>query len=116
MHYGKKLEYKGEEALKEIEKLTAKADEVQNNLLREILIRNGETEYLRKYLRGSKDVSDFKRCVPVSTYKNIYPYIQRIALSGEDSSLISGHPITEMLCRSLYIFPLHVLSLLLITL
>lgn len=102
MEYGKKLEYKGEKALKEIEKLTAKADEVQNNILKDILTRNKETEYLRKYLKGnSKDVSEFKRRVPVITYKNIYPYIQRIA-NGEDSSLISGHRITEMLCRSLF--------------
>ncbi|KAA8549180.1 hypothetical protein F0562_000864 [Nyssa sinensis] len=96
---GKKLEYKGEEALKELEKLTAKADEVQENILKEILLRNGETEYLNKFMVGSKDVSEFKQCVPVITYKGIYPYIQRIA-SGENSSLITGHPITEMLCSS----------------
>ncbi|KAI9182365.1 hypothetical protein LWI28_024642 [Acer negundo] len=97
---GKKLEYMGEEALKEIEKLTAKADEVQNKILKEILTRNVETEYLNKYMKGSKDVSEFKRCIPVTTYKNIYPYIQRIANNGEDSSIITGHPITEILCSS----------------
>ncbi|XP_050237683.1 putative indole-3-acetic acid-amido synthetase GH3.9 isoform X2 [Mercurialis annua] len=37
--------------------------------------------------------------VPVTTYKDMFPYIQRIA-NGEDSSLITGHPITEMLCSS----------------
>ncbi|KAK0583345.1 hypothetical protein LWI29_035987 [Acer saccharum] len=97
---GKKLEYIGEEALKEIEKQTAKADEVQNKILKEILTRNVETEYLNKYMKGSKDVSEFKRCIPVITYKNIYPYIQRIANNGEDSSIITGHPITEILCSS----------------
>ncbi|GLT28508.1 hypothetical protein SLA2020_034340 [Shorea laevis] len=96
---GKKLEYKGEEALKEIEKLTAKADEVQEDILKEILQRNGETEYLNKHMKGSKDVLEFKHLVPVITYKYIYPYIHRIA-NGEDSSLITGHPITEMLCSS----------------
>lgn len=98
---GKKLEYKGEDALKEIEKLTAEAAEVQDGILKEIIKQNVETEYLNKYMKGSKDVSEFKRCVPVITYKNIYPYIQRIA-NGEGSSLITGQPITEMLCR----FPL----------
>lgn len=97
---GKKLEYKGEDALKEIEKLTEKADEVQESILKEILMQNGETEYLSKYLKGTKDVAEFKHCVPVITYKDIYPYIQRIA-NGEDDSLITGHPITEMLCRFL---------------
>ncbi|PON96582.1 GH3-like hormone conjugating enzyme [Trema orientale] len=97
---GKKLEYKGEAALKEIERMTTEADIVQEELLREILTRNCETEYLRQYMdKGTKDVSVFKKCVPVITYKDIQPYIQRIA-NGEDSSLITGHPITEMLCSS----------------
>lgn len=110
---GKKWEYKGEKALKELEKLTQNADEVQENLLKEILMRNGETEYLKKYLFGSKDVLEFKRSVPVITYKAIRPYIQRIA-NGEASSLITSHPITEMLCRSLtlstneYIYFVHI--------
>jgi hypothetical protein len=101
---GKKLEYKGEAALKEIERLTEKADEVQKNILKEILTRNRETEYLNKYMKGSKDVLEFKRNVPVITYMGVRPFIQRIA-NGEDSSLITGHPITEMLCRwSLILF------------
>lgn len=97
---GKKFEYKGEEALKELDRLTLKADEVQEKLLKEIITRNGDTEYLNKYLRGSKDVSTFRNLVPVIGYSGIKPYIQRIA-NGEDSSLISGHTIVEMLCRSL---------------
>ncbi|KAI4301386.1 hypothetical protein L6164_034669 [Bauhinia variegata] len=67
---GRKLEYKGEEALKEIERLTMKADEVQESILKQILTQNRETEYLNRI-------------------KN-----------GEDSSLITGHQITEMLCSS----------------
>ncbi|KAJ7972940.1 Indole-3-acetic acid-amido synthetase GH3.3 [Quillaja saponaria] len=96
---GKNLGYKGEEALKEIERLTSKADEVQESILKEILTRNGESEYLNKYIKGEKNIEEFKRLVPVITYKGILPYIQRIA-NGEDSSLITGHPITEMLCSS----------------
>lgn len=104
---GKKLEYKGEEALKEIERLTKNAEEVQEKILKDILKQNGETEYLKKYINDkscccrSKDnniVAEFKRCVPVVNFSCIFPYIQRIA-NGEDSSLISGHKITEMLCR-----------------
>ncbi|XP_077219146.1 putative indole-3-acetic acid-amido synthetase GH3.9 [Tasmannia lanceolata] len=96
---GKKLEYKGEEALKELEKLTEKADEVQEKILKEILTRNGGTEYLNKYLGGSTDISSFKHQIPVITYAGIRPYIQRIG-NGEDSSLISAHPITEMIISS----------------
>ncbi|XP_062088236.1 putative indole-3-acetic acid-amido synthetase GH3.9 [Humulus lupulus] len=98
---GKKLEYKGPEALKEIERLTTEADIVQESILREILRSNCETEYLSKYMdKGAKDdVSVFKKRVPVITYEDIRPFIQRIA-NGEDSSLLTGHPVTEMLCSS----------------
>ncbi|XP_070012862.1 putative indole-3-acetic acid-amido synthetase GH3.9 isoform X1 [Nicotiana sylvestris] len=98
---GKKLEYKGKEAMKEIERLTKNADEVQEGILREILSQNGETEYLKKFI-GSKDnkqVSKFKSLVPAVTYEDIQPYILRIA-NGEDPILISANPITEMLCSS----------------
>lgn len=98
---GKKLEYKGEEALKEIEKLTMNAGEVQDNLLKQILTQNKETEYLNQYMKRETfktDLKEFKRCVPVISYEGIFPYIQRIA-NGEVSSLITGQPITEMLCR-----------------
>ncbi|KAL0720145.1 hypothetical protein Bca4012_034744 [Brassica carinata] len=91
--------YKGENALKELERITSKAAEVQDNILCGILERNKGTQYLSKYMKGSKDVMEFKRCVPVITYKDVCPYIQRIA-NGEDSSLITGHPITEILCSS----------------
>ncbi|XP_030532648.2 putative indole-3-acetic acid-amido synthetase GH3.9 [Rhodamnia argentea] len=97
---GKKLEYKGEAALKEIERLTSEADIVQQNLLQEILGQNQRTEYLSRFSRGSAmDTCEFKNSVPVITYKAIQPYIRRIA-HGEDSSLITGKPITEMLCSS----------------
>ncbi|KAL2945420.1 putative indole-3-acetic acid-amido synthetase GH3.9 [Bienertia sinuspersici] len=96
---GKRLEYKGEEALKELERLTTNADEVQQNLLQKIITRNGDTEYLSKYMKGYKDVTTFKNYVPVINYSAIQPYIERIA-NGEDSSLISGHTIEEMLCSS----------------
>ncbi|KAF2314985.1 hypothetical protein GH714_037438 [Hevea brasiliensis] len=96
---GEKLNYKGDDALKEIEKLTEKAGKFQESILKEILMQNGQTEYLSKYIKGSQDVKEFKCHVPVTTYKDIYPYIQRIA-NGEGNSLIAGHPITEMLCSS----------------
>ncbi|KAK9756988.1 hypothetical protein RND81_01G133900 [Saponaria officinalis] len=96
---GKKLEYKGEEALKELQSLTVDANDVQEKLLEDILTKNGGTEYLNKYMKGSTDVRTFKERVPVIGYDGIQPYIQRIA-NGEDSSLITSHSITEMLCSS----------------
>lgn len=99
---GKKLEYKGARALKELERLTTKAGEVQEEILRKILEQNWDTEYLKKYLGdlslSSKSVFQFKSRVPAILYKDIRPYIVKIA-NGEDSSLITAHPIIEMLCR-----------------
>ncbi|KAF8074386.1 hypothetical protein N665_1107s0024 [Sinapis alba] len=91
--------YKGDNALKELERITSKAAEVQYNILCGILEQNKDTQYLSKYMKGSSDVMEFKRSVPVITYKDVCPYIQRIA-NGEDSTLITGHPITEILCSS----------------
>ncbi|XP_043709938.1 putative indole-3-acetic acid-amido synthetase GH3.9 [Telopea speciosissima] len=96
---GKRLEYKGKEALKELEKSTVKVGEVQEGILKDILKRNAATEYLNQFMKGSTDISTFKLLVPVITYSSICPFIQRIA-NGEDSSLLSSHPITEMLCSS----------------
>ncbi|XP_031123120.1 putative indole-3-acetic acid-amido synthetase GH3.9 [Ipomoea triloba] len=104
---GKKLEYKGEKALKEIERLTSNAGEVQEEILIRIMEMNGGCEYLKKFNLKNKNssssvqdlVSDFKRCVPVIAYEDIKPYILRIA-NGDHFSLITGQPITEMLCSS----------------
>ncbi|CAN8285786.1 unnamed protein product [Cochlearia groenlandica] len=91
--------YKGENALRELERITSEAAEIQDNILCKILERNKDTQYLSKYMKGSKDVMEFKRSVPIIKYKDVCPYIQRIA-NGEDSCLITGHPITELLCSS----------------
>lgn len=98
--------YKGDNALKELERITSKAAEVQDNILCGILEQNKDAQYLSKYMKGSKDVLEFKRSVPIITYKDVCPYIQRIA-NGEDSSLITGHLITEILCRSISISSLN---------
>ncbi|KAJ3683718.1 hypothetical protein LUZ60_013945 [Juncus effusus] len=97
---GKKLEFKGEKALVELERLTMNAREVQERTLMEILSRNGKTEYLRKYMEGtSKDICEFKSRVPIVTYEVVQPYVERIS-NGEDSSILSGHHITELLRSS----------------
>ncbi|KAK1320006.1 putative indole-3-acetic acid-amido synthetase GH3.11 [Acorus calamus] len=86
---GKKLEYKGEKALEELEKLTMNAGEVQESILREILGRNGGTEYLNMYMKGSMDTKEYRRRVPVIAYEDVRPYVRRIA-DGEAHSIISG--------------------------
>lgn len=87
-----------EDGVRLLESLTTNAGEIQQQVLREILTRNGQTEYLKRFLNGRCDEKCFKEKVPVVSYENIKPYIERIA-NGEPSQIISAQPITELLTR-----------------
>ncbi|XP_044461216.1 indole-3-acetic acid-amido synthetase GH3.17 [Mangifera indica] len=88
-----------EDGVRLLESLTTNAGEIQQQVLREILTRNGQTEYLKRFLNGRCDEKCFKEKVPVVSYENIKPYIERIA-NGEPSQIISAQPITELLTSS----------------
>ncbi|XXG82197.1 hypothetical protein AAC387_Pa10g0196 [Persea americana] len=80
----------------EFESNTKEAGRVQIETLRRILEENGEAEYLQRLgLNGSTDPEKFKSCVPLSTHKDLEPYIQRIA-DGDDSPILTGKPITSI--------------------
>ena len=82
-----------------IEEMTGNADTVQTNVLAEILGRNADTEYLRYYnLNGATDRQTFKSTIPMVTYDDLQPIIQRIA-DGDRSPILSAHPISEFLTR-----------------
>ncbi|CAH8377500.1 unnamed protein product [Eruca vesicaria subsp. sativa] len=80
-------------------KLTSNAKQIQDDVLKEILTLNANTEYLYRYLHGSSDKELFKKNVPVISYDDVKPYIQRVA-NGEPSNVISGKPITGFLLSS----------------
>ncbi|VVB09919.1 unnamed protein product [Arabis nemorensis] len=87
-------------ALKFIEEMTRNPDSVQEKVLGEILSRNSDTEYLKRFdLNGSIDRKTFKNKVPVVTYEDLKPEIQRIS-NGDRSPILSSHPITEFLTSS----------------
>ncbi|XP_010547971.1 PREDICTED: probable indole-3-acetic acid-amido synthetase GH3.1 [Tarenaya hassleriana] len=91
---------KDAKALKFIEEMTRNADAVQQNVLAEILTRNSDTEYLRRFgLDGATDRETFKSKLPVITYEDLQPEIQRIA-NGDRSPILSAHPISEFLTSS----------------
>ncbi|KAJ4963050.1 hypothetical protein NE237_022989 [Protea cynaroides] len=91
---------KDAKALHFIEEMTKTADAVQEKVLAEILNRNAETEYLCRYqLNGAADRETFKSKLPVITYEDLQPEIQRIA-NGDRSAILSGHPISEFLTSS----------------
>ena len=87
-----------EAAIKLIENLTSNANRIQQQVLKEILTRNSNTEYLKCFLQGSTTQDLFKKRVPVVEYDQVKPYIDRIA-NGEPSNIISAQPITELLTR-----------------
>lgn len=86
-------------ALQFIEDMTKNADKVQEKVLAEILGQNGNTEYLQRFnLGGATDRDTFKSRVPVITYEDLQPEIQRIA-NGDRSPILCSHPISEFLTR-----------------
>ncbi|KAG8384313.1 hypothetical protein BUALT_Bualt04G0105300 [Buddleja alternifolia] len=87
-------------ALQFIEEMTKNADTVQEKVLSEILSQNGNTEYLKRFnLGGATDRDTFKSRVPVVTYEDLQPEIQRIA-NGDRSPILSSYPISEFLTSS----------------
>ncbi|KAJ4847779.1 hypothetical protein Tsubulata_003318 [Turnera subulata] len=91
---------KDTKVLQFIEEVTTNVDAVQERVLREILSRNMETEYLQRFnLNGATDRETFKSKIPVVTYEDILPEIQRVA-DGDKSPIFSSHPISEFLTSS----------------
>ncbi|XP_073050420.1 indole-3-acetic acid-amido synthetase GH3.6-like [Primulina eburnea] len=83
-----------------IEEATKNADEIQRKVLAEILSRNANVEYMKRHgLNGRIDRETFKRIMPVITYEDILPDINRIA-NGDTSPIICSEPISEFLTSS----------------
>nr|KYP44310.1 Indole-3-acetic acid-amido synthetase GH3.6 [Cajanus cajan] len=87
-------------ALEYIEEVTIKADEIQEKVLSEILSRSAHAEYLQRHdLDGCTDRSTFKKRIPVVTYEDLKPDIDRIA-NGDTSPILCCKPISEFLTSS----------------
>ncbi|CAH8383932.1 unnamed protein product [Eruca vesicaria subsp. sativa] len=82
-----------------LEELTSNANQIQNDVLTKILKANANTEYLHRFLEGSSDKDLFKKNVPVVSYEDVKPYIDRVA-NGEPSDILSGKPITSFVRSS----------------
>lgn len=90
---------KDAKVLQFIEETTKNTDAVQERVLSEILRQNAETEYLKRFgLNGATDRDTFKSKIPIVTYEDLQPEIQRIA-NGDRSPILSSHPISEFLTR-----------------
>ncbi|EXB50903.1 hypothetical protein L484_021129 [Morus notabilis] len=99
-NYNYNLQEKNAKALEFIEDVTANADEVQKRVLAEILSSNANVEYLKRHgLNGHTDRDTFKKLIPVITYEDIQPDIDRIA-KGDTSQILCSKPISEFLTSS----------------
>ncbi|KAK8357658.1 hypothetical protein V6Z11_A05G435500 [Gossypium hirsutum] len=79
--------------LKLIKELTTNTEQIQDEVLREILSQNAGTEYLRVFLHGQTEKQLSKKNVPVVTYEDLKPYIDRIA-NRETSEILLAKPVT----------------------
>ncbi|XP_039685614.1 jasmonoyl--L-amino acid synthetase JAR6 isoform X1 [Medicago truncatula] len=85
-----------EKVIEEFESLTQDAENVQKETLKRILEGNASAEYLQSLgLNGRTDPESFKACVPLVTYKDLEPYINRI-VDGDFSPILTGKPITDV--------------------
>ncbi|KAL0680946.1 hypothetical protein Bca4012_047793 [Brassica carinata] len=78
--------------------LTSNVQQIQDSLLEEILTPNLNTEYLQRFHVERFDKELFKKNVPVVSYEDIKPYIDRV-VNGESSDVLSARPITGFLLR-----------------
>jgi len=97
-----------------LEDVTTNVTQIQDSILEAVLSRNAHTEYLKGFLNGQVDKQSFKKNVPIVTYEDIKPYINRIA-NGEASDLICDRPISLLVMRCLQNDPPFFLNLCRIT-
>lgn len=93
-------------SLKVLDDLTSNVKQIQDDVLKDILTLNADTEYLHRFLHGSSDKNLFKTNAPAVSYEDVKPYIDRLA-NGEPSGILSTLPIYGFLLRYtlIFIFP-----------
>ncbi|XP_062104691.1 indole-3-acetic acid-amido synthetase GH3.6-like [Humulus lupulus] len=94
------MDDKAKKSLQYIEDVTTNADEVQGRVVSEILSRSANVEYLQRHgLKGHTDRETFRKVMPIVTYEDLKPYIDRIA-NGDTSPILCSEPISEFLTSS----------------
>ncbi|MBQ8501918.1 MAG: GH3 auxin-responsive promoter family protein [Bacteroides sp.] len=73
--------------LKEIGRYADHSDEIQMNVLKRLVRKAANTEWGKKYDYSSiKNYEDFKQRVPIQTYEEVKPYVERLR-AGEQNLL-----------------------------
>ncbi len=84
------LRYLAQKALKNLQKNTANAAQVQHQVLRDILKLQKNTEYGKKYNFASiQSVADFQEKHPLTTYEDYRSLIENIANTGDFNQLVA---------------------------
>lgn len=81
------------EALHALDESTASAVSANKQLLYTILNDNSDTEYGKKYhFSDIKDVEEYRKMVPLTTYDDYDSYIERMTENGEEN-LLTAYPV-----------------------
>ena len=81
------LTLKGRKSVREILANCARANDLSRELLMQIVRDNKDTEYGKKYhFDQIHSIEDYKRLVPLSTYDDYAPYIERMVDKGEKNT------------------------------
>ena len=71
--------------LKQIDLYASQASEIQHRVLSRLIHQAAQTEWGRKYDYSSiRNYEDFRKRVPIQTYEEIKPYVERLR-AGERS-------------------------------
>ena len=80
-------------AVNGLREMTKNPMQVQTEFLLKLLEDNRDTEYGKKYgFSEIKSIADFQKKVPITTYDDYAPYIERMAEKGE-RNLITAYPL-----------------------
>ena len=91
----KAIVLKGNGHVNELMKNCKNANELSQKLLLKIVKDNKDTEYGKLYhFDQIKTIDDYKRLVPLSTFDNYAPYIERMVNNGE-KNLITAYKIVQ---------------------
>jgi len=68
-----------EPRLKQIDRYATEAEDIQHNVLMKLLRKAENTEWGKKYdYKSMRNYEDFRRCVPIQTYDDIKPWVERL--------------------------------------
>jgi hypothetical protein len=90
---------KSRKMLSELKEQSKSCIKAQSNKLLDILAYGKDTAYAKEYqFEKIKNIKDFQKYVPVNTYEDFKPYIQRQA-KGEENVIVPERPLLYALTR-----------------